>query len=362
MYLWNALDLDHPSQTVAQDYLVANPGQMPQKRMRRSSSRNESVPVPATLAGRAQIQLDTPDNSRRTVEELEGRICARICSENKRIHVLKYGRQQGWSLSLDLMLIVTFIIGLETEILDLVTNGAELGSLCRFRELCEWHWRKDPQFGRDGLKNFAPAQVYSRGYFGPKGKDVIIETMARIFAPHFLQLKTHLVTTLSSIISSNRESFDAPALGTLPESLSIYDSMDFVLLPHITAHMISDDMQVSLEDAEEIRTRRIEFGQLVHWNLQDPALLAVQEFNKAAAADEIARIRKQALSSPPNKYTLRPNSDYDNDESPVATKGSRSVQKEVKLTLDDFPMGNTRRKLRNPDRKPFRSQSQSRLP
>lgn len=162
---------------------------------------------------------------------------------------------------------------------------------------------------------------------------MIIETMARIFAPHFPQLKTHLVTTLSSIISSNRESFDAPAQGTLPEILSIYDFMDFVLLPHITARMISDDMQVSLEDAEEIRTRSIEFGQLVHWNLQDPALLAVQEFNKAAAADEIARIRTQALSSPPHKYTLKPNPDYDNDESPVATK----VELEFSLLTDLIP-------------------------
>jgi hypothetical protein len=34
---------------------------------------------------------------------------------------------------------------------------------------------------------------------------------ARIFAPHFPQLKMHLVTTLSSIISSNHESFDASA-------------------------------------------------------------------------------------------------------------------------------------------------------
>ncbi|KAJ7807147.1 hypothetical protein B0H14DRAFT_3882117 [Mycena olivaceomarginata] len=270
-----------------------------------------------------QIQLDTPDNSRRTVEELEGRICARICSENKCIHVLKHGCQQGWPLSFDLMLMVTFIIGLETEILDLVTNSAELGCCVAFVNFVNAIGGRIHEFGRDGLKNFAPAQFYSRaGYFGPKGKDVIIETMARIFAPHFPQLKTHLVTTLSSIISSNRECFDAPAQGTLPEILSIYDFMDFVLLPHITAHMISDDMQVFLEDAEEIRTRSIEFGQLVHWNLQDPALLA-------------------ALSSPPDKYTLRPNPDHNNDQSPVATKGSRSVQKEVELTLDDFPMGGT---------------------
>ncbi|KAJ7877227.1 hypothetical protein B0H14DRAFT_3784445 [Mycena olivaceomarginata] len=255
-----------------------------------------------------QIQLDTPDKSRRTIKELEGRICARIRLENRRRQVVQHGRQMGWPLSLDLMAMVTFILGLETEILDLVTKAPELGCCVVF-------------FGRDGLKNFAPAQVYSRaGYFGPKGKDVIIDTMARIFAPHFPQLKRHLVTTLSSIISSNSESFDAPAQGTLPEILSIYDFMDFVLLPHVTARMISDDMQVSLEDAQEIRTRSIEFGQLVYWDLQDPALLAVQEFNKAAAADEIARIRMQALSSPTRQYALRPNPDYDNDESPVATK------------------------------------------
>ncbi|KAJ7303150.1 hypothetical protein DFH08DRAFT_1089471 [Mycena albidolilacea] len=35
-----------------------------------------------------QIQLDTPDKSRRTIEELEGRICARIRLENKRRQVV----------------------------------------------------------------------------------------------------------------------------------------------------------------------------------------------------------------------------------------------------------------------------------
>ncbi|KAJ7690571.1 hypothetical protein B0H14DRAFT_2652329 [Mycena olivaceomarginata] len=221
MYLWNTLDLDHLSQTVAQDFPTQTVLRIPAKYSKNGCG--EALPEASLspylrrLLEERQIHLGTPDNSRRTVEELEGRICARICSENKRIHVLKHGRQQGWPLSFDLMLILTFIIGLETEILDLVTNGAELGS-----------------------------------------------------------------TSLSGIDS---------------KTLHLRNS-----IPVPGTRMISDDMQVSLQDAEEIRTRSIEFGQLVHWNLQDPALLAVQEFNKAAAADGIARIRTQALSSPPDNY------------------------------------------------------------
>jgi hypothetical protein len=140
-----------------------------------------------------------------------------------------------------------------------------------------------------------------------------------MFSPHFPQLKENLLATISSIISTNGESFDAPAQGTLPEILSIYDFMEFVLLPHVTARIISDDMQVSFEDAEEIRTQSIEFGQLVHWNLQDPAVLAVQNFNKSEAIEKIARIRTQLSSSPLNKYALKPHPDY-NDESIVATR------------------------------------------
>ncbi|KAJ7829937.1 hypothetical protein B0H14DRAFT_2808617 [Mycena olivaceomarginata] len=110
--------------------------------------------------------------------------------------------------------------------------------------------------------------------------------MARMFSPHFPQLKESLLATISSIISTNGD---------------------------------------------------IEFGQLVHWNLQDPALLAVQDFNKSEAIEKIAHIRTQLSSSPLNKYALKPHPDY-NDESIVATRVSRSPQKEVELTLDDFPV------------------------
>ncbi|KAJ7307665.1 hypothetical protein DFH08DRAFT_493039 [Mycena albidolilacea] len=245
----------------------------------------------------------------------------------------------GGLLSLDLMAMVTFILGLETEILELVTKAPELGCCVAFVNFVNAIGGRIHEFGRDGLKNFAPAQVYSRaGYLGPKGKDVIIDTMARIFSPHFPQLKENLLATISSIISTNGESFDAPAQGTLPEILSIYDFMEFVLLPHVTARIISDDMQVSFEDAEEIRTQSIEFGQLVHWNLQDPAVLAVQDFNKSEAIEKIARIRTQLSSSPPNK-----------------SLEARRRKSNLHSTISLFE--NMRRKPKNPLRRQFRSRS-----
>ncbi|KAJ7303149.1 hypothetical protein DFH08DRAFT_977220 [Mycena albidolilacea] len=196
---------------------------------------------------------------------------------------------------------VTFILGLETEILDLVTKVPELGCCVAFVNFVNAIGGRIHEFGRDGLKNFAPAQVYSRaGYLGPKGKDVIIDTMARMFSPHFPQLKENLLATILSIISTNGESFDPPAQGTLPEILLIYDFMEFVLLPHVTARIISDDMQLS--------------------------------------------------SSPPNKYALKPHPDY-NDESTVATRVSRSSQKEVELTLDDFPVRKHEKKAKKPPAK-----------
>ncbi|KAJ7788770.1 hypothetical protein B0H14DRAFT_2947209 [Mycena olivaceomarginata] len=138
--------------------------------------------------------------------------------------------------------------------------------------------------------------------------------MAQMFSPHFPQLKESLLATISSIISTNGECFDAPAQGTLPEILSIYDFMEFI----------------SFEDAEEIRTQSIEFGQLVHWNLQDPAHLAVQDFNKSEAIQKIARIRTQLSSSLPTILS--------NSCSHSGVQVSRSPQKEVELTLDDFPV------------------------
>jgi hypothetical protein len=67
-----------------------------------------------------------------------------------------------WPLSLDLMAMVTFILGLETEILDWVTKAPELGCCVAFVNFVNAIGGRIHEFGRDGLENFAPAQVYSR--------------------------------------------------------------------------------------------------------------------------------------------------------------------------------------------------------
>ncbi|KAJ7852932.1 hypothetical protein B0H14DRAFT_2580689 [Mycena olivaceomarginata] len=56
------------------------------------------------------------------------------------------------------------------------------------------------------------------------------------------------------------------------------------------------------------------------------------------------------FSVPPNKYALKPHPDY-NDESIVATRVSRSPQKEVELTLDDFPVRKHEKKAKKPPAK-----------
>ncbi|KAJ7829936.1 hypothetical protein B0H14DRAFT_3716281 [Mycena olivaceomarginata] len=120
------------------------------------------TPYLQRLLEERQIQLDMPDKSRRTIEELEGRICARIRLENKRRQVVQHGRQMGWPLSLDLMAMVTFILGLGNRNPGLGHQAPELSCCVAFVNFVNAIGGRIHGFGRDGLKNFAPAQVYGR--------------------------------------------------------------------------------------------------------------------------------------------------------------------------------------------------------
>ncbi|KAJ7674274.1 hypothetical protein B0H14DRAFT_3178191 [Mycena olivaceomarginata] len=215
---------------------------------------------------------------------------------------------------------------------------------------------------------------------GQLGDDGIIDQLSHQFDLKSVRGNDSGVESLACVgIDENRVNVSyflrcvGIAEGTLPEILSIYDFMEFVLLPHVTARIIADDMQILLEDTEEIRNQSIKFGQLVHWNLQDPAVLAVQDWLRTITVSagftarrtgtgpsrSASRLRTLRVGygtghlypTQPVPYTGLPGNTgtvpvygygstgrSPNDKSIVATKVSTSPQKEVELTLDDFPV------------------------
>jgi hypothetical protein len=70
-----------------------------------------------------------------TLEALDAKICARISPEHKRVEFLKLRHRKGRPLDLDLMRVVTQVMQLKSELMNLVSNPPTLAECVAFTEL-----------------------------------------------------------------------------------------------------------------------------------------------------------------------------------------------------------------------------------
>ncbi|KAJ7938674.1 hypothetical protein B0H13DRAFT_2301302 [Mycena leptocephala] len=235
--------------------------------------------------------LSSSEDQRREVEMIEADICAQIAFEQKRIHLFKAGRKAGWPLSVDFMCMVTQILTIETELYDLATDGFSLKYCPAWREFSSATDHKLHTFAQDGCENFEYAILHGRaGYFGPQGKQVIVDTICRIFTPYFAETRRRLSNTISAIISADPHAFESETRTVRPaEVLPLELFIEFVLVPHVATRLIATDMCVSLSDAGNIRADSADFGDMFHWNIQHVAVTSIEDHNKAEALYQIAQ-------------------------------------------------------------------------
>ncbi|KAJ6574090.1 hypothetical protein B0H19DRAFT_1063097 [Mycena capillaripes] len=145
--------------------------------------------------------ISTPGHQARQLEKIDGEICGQIEWENKQYHLRRLGRTKGWPLSQDFNSIITKVLQYDSDLFDLVSDDYELSN--------NLIWR-----GR-----------------APELR--ICQTTGTLWIP---------------------KKFDQPKSGLRPMLvLPIEDFMEFVLIPHVAVRLIADDMEVSYEEALDIK-------------------------------------------------------------------------------------------------------------
>ncbi|KAJ7478822.1 hypothetical protein B0H11DRAFT_1916509 [Mycena galericulata] len=175
------------------------------------------------------------------------------------------------------------------ELLDLISDDYTLYNNVIWFDFVESIDGNIHKFGStDDTDGFEGAKLRARcGYLGPQGAFLIMSTIGRIFAHSFPDLRRRLSRTIDRLIKDRPQDFDSPKPTLLPVIvLPIHHFMEFVLMPHIAARLIAEDMEVSYQQAVDIKNASGDFGEMFHWDLKNTHVQSLDQNNMQAAADE----------------------------------------------------------------------------
>ncbi|KAJ7463066.1 hypothetical protein B0H11DRAFT_2285368 [Mycena galericulata] len=175
------------------------------------------------------------------------------------------------------------------ELLDLISDDYTLYNNVIWFDFVESIDGNIHKFGStDDTDGFEGAKLRARcGYLGPQGAFLIMSTIGRIFAHSFPDLRRRLSRTIDRLIKDRPQDFDSPKPTLLPVMvLPIHHFMEFVLMPHIAARLIAEDMEVSYQQAVDIKDASGDFGEMFHWDLKNTHVQSLDQNNMQAAADE----------------------------------------------------------------------------
>ncbi|KAJ7508159.1 hypothetical protein B0H11DRAFT_2185163 [Mycena galericulata] len=286
-----------------------------------------------------QTILATPGHQARQLEKINAEVCAQIAWENKQDTLRTLGRQRGWPVSLDLNTMVRQILALKSDLFDLVTDDYALYNNVVWTEFLETIDGEVHAFGNDPDQE---KYEYAK-----------------------LRARPLLSKTIERLVPDRPQDFDKPNPKIRPDVILPLESfIECVLMPHVAACLISQDMEVPYLDAVDIQDASADFGEMFQWDTKDPELVNLERLNYLAARDErptpereSPRLKKVSKHLPP----LSP-SNFSLDFSPVFpsltraifdspaqspspskkskptdTKSSKRSTQQIGLTLDDFP-------------------------
>ncbi|KAJ6545559.1 hypothetical protein B0H19DRAFT_1167975 [Mycena capillaripes] len=351
-----------------------------------ASSLKQNLDIPTTCPicpdSLPEVNLSillTPGHQARQLEQIDGDICGQITWEQKQDHLRRIGRKNGWPFSLDFNSIITQILVTRyvatiqvgtvlqhgSEILDLVSDEYELSK----NGMGRFGGEEDPE-------NYEYAKLRARcGYLGPQGAHLILSTICRIFAHSFADLRTKLSITVDRLIARQPKDFDHPRSGLRPALvLPIEHFIEFVLIPHVAVCLIAEDMEVSYENALDIKDASADFGDMFHWDINTAQVQDLDQANIDAVGDRSLpttperaspRIKKTSTNPKDSPTLFSPTSPLKRADFDSPAEGSRKYKKlrfedppsiakiapTVELTLEDFPRKSKTKAKKTHDKK-----------
>ncbi|KAJ7461289.1 hypothetical protein B0H11DRAFT_2312751 [Mycena galericulata] len=198
-------------------------------------------------------------------------ICQAIKTEIVHSRHLTEAKEAGWPISIDFDDLPPRISALFPSLSTLLSDSTVLAR--------SPVWNKF--LARIGFKVFAFSRSSNRfdignlgcGYFGPKGQNIIESTLQALSKNDDQdKLSNDLYATLSQLLDTPKpwDQYDETSNLISPRKFS-----KFILVPHIAAWLIAEDLEISMNDAVEVLINSNEYGRLFNGDLPEKVDIVV---------------------------------------------------------------------------------------
>ncbi|KAJ7720655.1 hypothetical protein B0H16DRAFT_1792704 [Mycena metata] len=259
-------------------------------------------PVPRSIVQlfrQRQELIDADGATAAACNELTAEICKAIRAEDERSRCLAEAKTIGWPLNINFDTLAPRITALSHEINRLSSSSISLNKSPVWRAFLKRIDYKVWAFSRASSR-FPSAQL-GCGYYGPKGLEIIKHALKYIQKEEDEDedsIENCLFATLSGLIDTpnNWDEYDDDSNLISPNKF-----MKFILIPHVAASLIAEDLEIELREAVDILELSEQYGFLFNADPPPKVDIAV---SPVYAQQAPPRLRKKLTLLPPKQKTI----------------------------------------------------------
>ncbi|KAJ7045033.1 hypothetical protein C8F04DRAFT_1067474, partial [Mycena alexandri] len=257
-----------------------------------------SNPVPHSIVQlfiQRQELVDADGPSAAGCIELTAQICQALRTKNERSRCLAEAESADWPLDIDFDKLPARILTISHELKHLSSNSNSLNKSPIWRTLKQIDY-KVWAFSRTSSR--FPSANLGCGYFGPRGLAIITHTLKHIEQEVDEDedcIENRLFATISSLIDTpnNWDEYDDESNLISPTKFT-----KFILIPHVAASLIAEDLEIELYEAVNILQLSQQYGLL--FNADAPEKVDI--LSPIHSPQAPPRLRKQLKLLVSNSY------------------------------------------------------------
>ncbi|KAJ7124119.1 hypothetical protein C8R43DRAFT_1241007 [Mycena crocata] len=252
---------------------------------------------------------------------LTKKICQALGEEGERTRRLTQAVEAGWPTTIDFDDLPARILSIFPELALLQSDSSLLAKSPVWKKVLKLIKYEVFAFTKSSAR-FKSAEL-GCGYFGPKGSVIIQETLKSFEQEE--DVDNALYATLSELVDkpSPWDQFDDSSNLISPKKFS-----EFILIPHIAASLISQDLEISLSAAVEVLEDSANYGTLFNGDIPEKVDIIVTP--DAVSSEQPPRHRKGAVKLTLPKPKVITLEDFPAPVSKDKKKPKAPVEKTVK--------------------------------
>ncbi|KAJ7310149.1 hypothetical protein DFH08DRAFT_1046738 [Mycena albidolilacea] len=230
-----------------------------------------------SLYSSRQILIDEGGLFAPSVYFFDQQICAVIRQEEHKDQYHELGRKQNWPENINFFSAYKRVLHMRDYLTAMITDKIYLETSDAWNSFISDINHKIFVFSKSNspLDYLFALLGHRCGYYGPTGAYIINSTITRVLANDEQKLGYALYRTLDDIITENYERFDDYDPDC--ELISLREFIYFVLTPYATTLLISDDLDLDMEAAANVRHQSNIFGDVRQPDLKDPSIESLHQ-------------------------------------------------------------------------------------